>query len=197
MPPQKDYEANFPDVSSSFICWRMFDWWQPEADVDLSTIRKLNWHNIDKKNRIWVWLSIQIITKLPDSSLRYDEGARPKMTASQFFFGGNLTLVYWFDTKLLLWCVRTQAFHYLLSKLRCCGRSRWSGDVIRRTGIKNINAVSHNRARPYFRIQHGRGEVRTRRVYLNVHSVTGNVVDTEWSAGFWRWKCCREFGNNA
>ena len=56
---------------------------------------------------------------------------------------------------------------------------RWSGDVIRRTGMKNFNAVSHNRARPYFRIQHGRGEVRARRVYLNVPSVTGNVVDTE------------------
>ena len=43
-------------------------------------------------------------------------------------------------------------------------------------------AVSHNRARPYFPIEHGRGrgrgEVRARRVYLNVHS-TGNVVDTE------------------
>ena len=73
---------------------------------------------------------------------------------------------------------------------------RWSGDVIRRTGVKNFNAVSHNRARPYFRIQHGRGEVRARRVYLNVHSVTGNVVDTEWSVEFWRWKYCREFWNN-
>ena len=51
--------------------------------------------------------------------------------------------------------------------------------------MKNFNAVSHNRARPYFRIQHGRGEVGARRVYLNVHSVTGNE--------FWRWKCCREF----
>ena len=39
--------------------------------------------------------------------------------------------------------------------------------------MKSFNAVSHNRARPYFRIQHGRGEVRVRRVYLNVHSVTG------------------------
>ena len=45
--------------------------------------------------------------------------------------------------------------------------------------MKNFNAVSHNRARPYFRFQHGRGEVRARRVYLNVHSVTGNVVGTE------------------
>ena len=45
--------------------------------------------------------------------------------------------------------------------------------------MKNFTAVSHNRARPYFRIQNGRGEVRARRVYLNVHSVTGNVVDTE------------------
>ena len=26
--------------------------------------------------------------------------------------------------------------------------------------MRNFNAVSHNRARPYFRIQHGRGEVR-------------------------------------
>ena len=42
--------------------------------------------------------------------------------------------------------------------------------------MKNFNAVSHNRARPYFRIQHGRGEVRARRVYLNVHSVTGNAA---------------------
>ena len=75
--------------------------------------------------------------------------------------------------------------------------TKWSGDVIRRTGMKNFNAVSHNRARPYFRIQHVRGEFRTRRVYLNVHSVTGNVVGTEWSVEFWRWKCCRELGNNS
>ena len=45
--------------------------------------------------------------------------------------------------------------------------------------MKNFNAVSHNRARPYFQIQHGRGEVRARRGYLNVRSVTENVVDTE------------------
>ena len=45
--------------------------------------------------------------------------------------------------------------------------------------MKNFNAVSHNRARPYFQIQLGRGEVRARRVYLNVHSVAGSVVDTE------------------
>ena len=45
--------------------------------------------------------------------------------------------------------------------------------------MENLNAVSHNLAQPYFRIAHGRGEVRARRVYLNVHSVTGNVVDTE------------------
>ena len=45
--------------------------------------------------------------------------------------------------------------------------------------MENFNAVSHNRARHYFRIQHGRREVRARGVYLNVHSVTGNVVDTE------------------
>ena len=74
--------------------------------------------------------------------------------------------------------------------------TRWSDDVIRRTGMKNFNAVSHNRTRPYFRIQHGKGEVRARQVYLNVHSVTGNVVETEWFVEFWRWKCCREFGNN-
>ena len=45
--------------------------------------------------------------------------------------------------------------------------------------MKNFNAVSHKGVRPYFRIQHGRGQVRARRVYLNVHSVKGNVVDTE------------------
>ena len=45
--------------------------------------------------------------------------------------------------------------------------------------MKKFNAVSHNRARPYFRIQHDRGEVRAHGVYLNVHSVKGNVVDTE------------------
>ena len=75
-----------------------------------------------------------------------------------------------------------------LNKIFCVTNSvahtRWSGDVILRTGVKNFNAVSHNRARPYFRIQHNRGEVRARRVYLNVHSVTGNVVDTEWSVRF-------------
>ena len=62
--------------------------------------------------------------------------------------------------------------------------------------MKSLNAVSHNRARPYFRIQRGRGEVRARPVYLNFHSVTGNVVDMELSVEFWRWKYCREFGNN-
>ena len=45
--------------------------------------------------------------------------------------------------------------------------------------MKNFNALSHNRARPYFRIQLGTGEVRALRVHLKVHSVTGNVVDTE------------------
>ena len=45
--------------------------------------------------------------------------------------------------------------------------------------MRNFGAVSHNRARPYFRMQHGRVEVRTRLVCLNVHSVTGNVVNTE------------------
>ena len=45
--------------------------------------------------------------------------------------------------------------------------------------MKNFNAVSHNRAPPYFQTQHGRGEVSARLVYLNVHSVTGNVVHTE------------------
>ena len=45
--------------------------------------------------------------------------------------------------------------------------------------MKNFNAISHNRARPYFQIQHGRGKVRASWVYLNVHSVTGNVVDME------------------
>ena len=41
--------------------------------------------------------------------------------------------------------------------------------------MKKFNAVSHNRARPYFLIQHGRAEVRARLVHLNVHSVTGNA----------------------
>ena len=50
--------------------------------------------------------------------------------------------------------------------------------------MTNFNAVSHNHARPYFQIQHGRGEVRAHRVYLNVHSVTVNVVDTESSVEF-------------
>ena len=45
--------------------------------------------------------------------------------------------------------------------------------------MENFNAVSHNHAQPYLRIQHGRAEVSARPVYLNVHSVTGNVVDTE------------------
>ena len=61
--------------------------------------------------------------------------------------------------------------------------TRWSGDAIRRTGKKSFNSVSHNRARPYFRIQHGRGKVKSRRFYLNVHSVTGKVGDTDFGDG--------------
>ena len=45
--------------------------------------------------------------------------------------------------------------------------------------MKNFSAVSHNRAWPYFLIQHGRGEVCCSSGLLNVHSVTGNVADME------------------
>ena len=68
--------------------------------------------------------------------------------------------------------------------------SRWSGD----------GGLGWKILTPYPTTAHGqhvRGEVRARRVYLNVHSVTGNVVDTEWSIEFWRWKWCREFGNKS
>ena len=43
--------------------------------------------------------------------------------------------------------------------------------------MKNFSAVSHNRAQPYF--EFNMAEARLELVYFNVHSVTGNVVDTE------------------
>ena len=43
----------------------------------------------------------------------------------------------------------------------------------------SVILVYHYPPWPTLLIQHGRGEVRSRRFYLNVHSVTGNVVDTE------------------
>ena len=36
---------------------------------------------------------------IADSSLRSDEGVTLKMTASQFFYGGNLTFINSFDTR--------------------------------------------------------------------------------------------------
>ena len=59
------------------------------------------------------------------------------------------------EMKIYLQVLTTDVLH----KTSSLAISRWSGDVIRRTGEKNFNAVSHNRARPYFLFQHGRGEV--------------------------------------
>ena len=104
----------------------------------------------------------------------------PWKSSSSFRFGER-NLAPFQQDKMLCGC---RVFHTKLTAHRShwvpCGDSknsktyhltiaRWSGDVIRRTGMKNFNAVPHNRAQPYFRIQHGRGEVRSRRVYLNVH----------------------------
>ena len=104
------------------------------------------------------------------------------------------------DTTSVKYRLNIVLFTYGVQKK--CGEQNWKGTNLWRKfswslqvdGMKNFNAVSHNRAGPYFRIQRGRGEVRACRVYLNVHWVTGNVVDTGRSVEFWRWKCCREFG---
>ena len=40
----------------------------------------------------------------------------------------------------------------LSSKFAVSGTARWSADVIRRTGMENLNAVSHNHAQPYFQL---------------------------------------------
>ena len=73
------------------------------------------------------------------------------------------------DFQLGSWTGRTQKDLIFLKRLHgsfsTTWYTRWSGDVIRRTGEKNFNAVSHNRE-CYFRIQHGRGEVRSLRFPL-------------------------------
>ena len=56
---------------------------------------------------------------------------------------------------------------------------------MKRPGHKNFNAVSHKRARPellFSNLKHGSRSGGSRRFYLNfysLHSVTGNVGDTE------------------
>ena len=64
--------------------------------------------------------------------------------------------------------------------------SRWSGDVMKRPGQKKFNSVSHKRARPEVLFpnlkKHASRSGGSRRFYLNfysLHSVTGNVGDTE------------------
>ena len=56
---------------------------------------------------------------------------------------------------------------------------------MKRTGHENFNALSHKRARPevlFSNLKHGSRSGGSRRFYLNfhsLHSVTGNVGDTE------------------
>ena len=56
---------------------------------------------------------------------------------------------------------------------------------MKRPGHKNFNAVSHKRAQPevlFFSLKHGSRSGVSRRFYLNfysLHSVTGNVGDTD------------------
>ena len=56
---------------------------------------------------------------------------------------------------------------------------------MKRPGRKNFNAVSHKRARPevlFSNLKHGSRSGGSRRFYLHfysLHSVTGNVRDTE------------------
>ena len=56
---------------------------------------------------------------------------------------------------------------------------------MKRPGYKNFNAVSHTRARPemlFSNLKHGSRSGGSRRFFLNffsLHSVTGNVGDTE------------------
>ena len=47
-----------------------------------------------------------------------------------------------------IWDEKVFVCVYILSDYITFMLSRWSGDVIWRTGKKNLNAVSHNRARP-------------------------------------------------
>ena len=59
--------------------------------------------------------------------------------------------------------------------------TRLSGDVIRRTRGKNFNAVSHNRVALNVISEFNMAEARLDLggFHLNVHSVTGNMGDTE------------------
>ena len=56
---------------------------------------------------------------------------------------------------------------------------------MKRPGHENVNAVSHKRARPevlFSNLKHGSRSGGSRRFYLNfysLHSVTGNMGDTE------------------
>ena len=65
---------------------------------------------------------------------------------------------------------------------------------MKRPGHENFNAVSHKRARPevlFSNLKHGSRSGGSRRFYWNfysLHSVTGNVGDTENDLfPFWQW----------
>ena len=50
----------------------------------------------------------------------------------------------------LIWWFFKETLRYVYLGCDLYPSSRWSGDVIRRIGMKNFNAVFHNRARPFF-----------------------------------------------
>ena len=81
-----------------------------------------------------------------------------------------------------------------------CKTARWSGDVIKRPGDKNFNAVSHNRARPEVLFSNltwrSRGQISSvlLPLLLFAFSIRKCGRHGEWSFTFWQWKYGRKFG---
>ena len=94
---------------------------------------------------------------------------------------------------------RSLAFYY--SKVTSLTySSRWSGDVIKRPGHKNFNAVSHNRARPEVLFSNltwrSRGQISSvlLPLLLFAFSIRKCGRHGKWSFTFWQWKYGRKFG---
>ena len=92
------------------------------------------------------------------------------------------------------------AIHFGQGKSSELAATRWSGDVIKRTGHKDFNAVSHNRARPEVLFSNltwrSRGQMSSvlLPLLLFAFSIRKCVSHGEWSFTFWQWKYGRKFG---
>ena len=83
---------------------------------------------------------------------------------------------------------------WVMAMRRHCPPSRWSGDVMKRPGHNNFNAVSHNRSRSellFFNLTwRSRGQISSVLLQLLLFAFSNRKFGRhgKWSVTFWQWE---------